>query len=285
MSVIGAVIGTDHMSVGEIVELAQRYETIGHRELWIPEFFGREQMVLASHLLANTDTVGVTTGISNVYVRDAMSAAQAAHTLNEMFDGRFTLGLGVSHPFGAEMRGHEWVPPVEKITSYITDIRAAREKLRGPKDESPILMAAHGPKMLAAAGAVADGANTYLMPPEHTADARSIVGPDTLLTVTLPCCLSIDPGAARAVARKALSMYLPLPAYQRAWTRWGLGDDMVGGGTDRLIDSAVAWGDAAAIRRRMGEHLDAGADQIAVIPYNPVPRAGVPWDLLEAVAN
>jgi probable F420-dependent oxidoreductase len=215
-----------------------------------------------------------------------MSAAQAARTLCELYDGRFILGLGVSHPQAASARGHRWEPPLEKLAAYLTGIASASLNAPEPPSAAPIFVAAHGPRLLALAAERADGANTYLMPPAHTRQAREILGPDKQLNVVLPCCLCTDATAARDIARKGLSMYLRLPAYKRQWVRFDLDEhDTDDGGSDRLVDALVAWGDEAAIRTRIAAHIEAGADRIIVLPYNAVPKARErPWDLLEALA-
>ncbi len=93
-----------------------------------------------------------------------------------------------------------------------------------------------------------------------------------------------DADVARTLARRALSIYMPLPAYQKEWRNWGFEEaDWADGGSDRLIDMIVAWGDEAAIRARIQEYEDAGASHIAVSAYNP-DGPGIPWDLLETLA-
>ena len=278
----GILQSTDQLDLDELAALAQRYESLGYRSIWLPDFFGRELVALSSFILSKTERVRVTTGIANIYARDAMSQAQAAHTLNEIYGGRFNLGLGVSHPIGAQMRGQIWENPVEKMTNYLQLLRETRANLPEPFDTSPIYIASHGPKMLKVAAEYADGANTYLMPPDHTTQARKILGGDKTLTVTLPCCLTSDQNLARTIGRKALSIYMPLGAYQRAWNTWGYGDELDGGGSDRFIDAMVAWGNSQSISERIGEYLDAGADQVIMIPYNPDGGFEPPWDLLEA---
>jgi hypothetical protein len=79
-------------------------------------------------------------------------------------------------------------------------------------------------------------------------------------------------------------MYLQLPAYHRQWQKYGFGpDDWAGAGSDRLVESLVACGDAEAIRRRIDSHIDAGATAIKILPHNPSGR-GPDWKLLEAFA-
>jgi len=282
----GVLAFMDRLSRDELVAVARRLEELGYEELWLPDLFGREIFVTASFLLAHTSRIRVATGIAHVYARDAMAAAQAARTLAELYDGRFILGLGVSHPPAAELRGHIWIPPLRKLRSYLEAIAAAKVMSPEPVREAKVYIAAHGPKLLALAASSADGANTYLMPPEHTREAREILGPDKALNVVLPCCLCADAERARQVGRKGLALYLGLPAYHRQWARFGLADeDLAGGGSDRLVDALIAWGDEAAIRERIAAHLAAGASQIEVLPLNPEPKPSGPhWGILEALA-
>ena len=282
----GVLFYTDAMQPQDCVADAQRLEALGYDSLWLPDLFGRELFVTAGFLLAATSRIRVATGIANVYARDAMSAAQAARTLCELYGGRFILGLGVSHPQAAAARGHRWDPPVQKLADYFAGIASAQVNSPEPPSAAPIFVAAHGPRLLALAAERADGANTYLMPPEHTRQAREILGPDPQLNVVLPCCLCSDAAVARGVARKGLSMYLRLPAYQRQWARFGLtAQDCNDGGSDRLIDALVAWGDEGAIRARISAHIEAGASRIIVLPYHALPKARErPWELLAALA-
>jgi probable F420-dependent oxidoreductase len=280
----GVLSATDAMQPKELIAHALRLEELGYDAIWLPDLHGRELFVTAGFVLAQTTRLRVATGIANVYGRDALSSAQAARTLSELYGGRFILGLGVSHPQAAQVRGHQWIPPVAKLRSYLDEIAAASPRSPEPASAAPIYIAAHGPKLLALAAESADGANTYLMPPDHTRQAREILGPDKVLNVVLPCCLCEDAKRARQVARAGLSIYLELPAYHRQWLRFGLDDtDWQSKGSDRLVDTCVAWGSEAAIRDRITAYVDAGASQVQLLPYNPEGR-GLHWELLEALA-
>ncbi len=283
----GVVSFTDAMDAAELEACAKRLEKLGYDALWIPELMGREPFATAGVVLARPERLRVATGIANVYARDAMTTAQAAQTLAELSGGRFVLGLGVSHPPMAELRGHEWVAPVKKMREYLAAISAARVQSPEPARPAPVYIAAHGPGLLRVAAEAADGANTYLMPVQHTKQARAILGPDKVLNVVLPCCLCPDAEKARGLARRALSMYLGLPAYQRQWGALGYEPaDYQDAGSDRLIDELVAWGDEARIRERIAAHLDAGATQIQLITYNPDGEgARLHWKLLECLAD
>jgi probable F420-dependent oxidoreductase len=125
-----------------------------------------------------------------------------------------------------------------------------------------------------------------MQPPEHTAESRQVLGPDKALNVVLPCVLSTDPQAARSAARRALSIYLALPAYQRLWAANGFDEtDWADRGSDRLVDAFVAWGDVDALGERIAGHIDAGATRVLLGANNPDRSStGPPWDLLEALA-
>jgi probable F420-dependent oxidoreductase len=82
--------------------------------------------------------------------------------------------------------------------------------------------------------------------------------------------LESDPAKARALGRQALATYMRLDNYVNNWRRLGFGDDdFAGGGSDRFVDANVAWGGEAAIRKRIKEHWDAGADHVCIQSINP----------------
>ena len=119
--------------------------------------------------------------------------------------------------------------------------------------------------MLELSGELADGAHPYNVTPEHTRQARTLVGIGKLLCVEQGAILETNPAQARAIARRFLSLYLGLPNYVDNWRRLGFSDaDFAGGGSDRLIDAVVIWGDEKTIRARIDEHWRAGADHVCV---------------------
>lgn len=286
----GVIVAADTMNLDDLVTNVRRIEALGYESVWIPDMFGREIYVTAGHILSHTSTIKVATGIAHVYGRDATATAQAARTLAELSDGRFILGLGISHPPAAELRGLTWEPPIAKMRSYLGDVRSAMAGglLHTPAapPTTPLYIAAHGPQMMQVAADLADGANTYMQPPEHTAQSRSMLGDHKELSVVLPCVLTTDAEAARAAGRRALHIYLPLPAYHRQWRAFGFDEsDWTGKASDRLVDASVAWGDTAVIEQRITDHLAAGATQIQLSTNHAVRGTpGLPWDLLEALA-
>jgi probable F420-dependent oxidoreductase len=279
---------TDGLPVRDLEKFARRVEELGFDSLWVTEFTGRDPYTTAAHLLARTERIKIATGIANVYSHDAIVAAQNRQTLAELSEGRFVLGLGVSHPPMAAMHQLEWLPPLRKMREYLDAMEATRVDSPPAAQPAPIWLAANGPKLLELVGQRLDGANTYLLPPAHTKRARELIGPDKRLNVVLPCCLCEDADRARKLSRRALGIYMPLPAYQKEWKNWGFDEsDWADGGSDRLIDMIVAWGDESAIRARIDEYEAAGASHIAVSAYNPEAGQGAQphWKLLEALAS
>jgi probable F420-dependent oxidoreductase len=283
----GVLVAADVLDPEALAAYAVRLEELGYESIWLPDVMGREIFVTAGYILAQTSRIRVASGIAHVYGRDPIATAQAARSLAELYGGRFDLGLGVSHPPLAAARGEKWLPPVRKLRTYLEGIEAARFSAPPPPSRVPVFIAAHGPKLLALAAKSADGANTYLMPPEHTREARAILGTEKALNVVLPCCLCEDAERARHVARRQTAIYRELPAYHAQWARFGFAmDEVADGGSDRLIDTLVAWGDEAAIRKRIATYRDAGANRVIALPYNAEQKGGVPpWPLLEALAS
>ena len=144
----GVLSATERMSAAELVAYVHRLEELGYAELWLPDIFGREIFATAGFVLSRTERLRVATGIANVYGRDATTTAHATRTLSELHDGRFILGLGVSHPQVAELRGHTWEPPVRKLRSYLEGIAAATARSPEPALNAPVYIAAHGPALL-----------------------------------------------------------------------------------------------------------------------------------------
>jgi probable F420-dependent oxidoreductase len=276
-----------------LVDAAQRFESLGYHELWIPEVFGRESFSTCGYLLGKTERLRVSSGIANVYARDADAAAQAANGLAEFSGGRFSLGLGVSHPVLIEPRGHQWQMPVPVMRAYLDHLLKAPIESPMATHPAPIIVAAHGPGLLKVASKRADGALVFLQPLETIKKAREILGPDKELHAVVRCVLDPDPASARDLARRACAFYISLPAYHAAWGRVGFEEsDWATGGSDRLVDAICAWGDVDALQRKFDEFIAAGATHIVLYTCNPgeeyLPESAYSkqwhWDLLEALA-
>jgi probable F420-dependent oxidoreductase len=266
--------------------VARRIEELGFPTLWIPETVGRDPFVTATLLLSATSELRIATGIANIYARDAVTMANTQRSLEEAFPGRFLLGLGVSHEHLVNrVRKHDYSKPYSYMVQYLDDMDSAVFRAIGPLERPTTVLAALGPKMLRLAAERAGGAHPYFVPVEHTAFARDVMGPGPLLAPEQMVVLERDPEKARTIARQSMSIYLRAPNYTNNLARLGFGeDDVADGGSDRLVDAIVAWGDVDAILARVKAHHDAGADHVCVqvLGANPVAVPDAGWAELAA---
>ncbi len=265
---LGVWTSLDGVTAARSLEIAKRVEARGYAALWMPESRGRNVLVHSAFLLAGTQNLIVAPGIANIYARDPMAMTAAQRGLNEQSGGRFLLGLGVSHvPTVNTLRGHVYGKPVATMRAYLDAMRAATYIAPAPPEPPLTILAALGPRMLALSAEHADGAHPYNVPPEHTHEARRILGPGKLLCPEQMVVLEKNASDARRIGRIALERYMKLDNYVNNWRRLGFGDDdFAGGGSDRFIDANVAWGEEAAIRARVKAHFDAGADHVCIQP-------------------
>ena len=255
---------------------ARELEEQGWGAIWIPEALGREAFTNAAVLLAGTRRIPVALGIANIWARDAMAMRAAQLTLAEAYPERFLLGIGVSHaPLVEGVRGHRYERPLSAMRAYLDAMdrapflaaRPAREPRAGHRRARPedagARRRAHGRRapLLRPARAHAPGARDpraagSSSPPSRPSSSRRI------------------PPSRAAVARAHMAIYLGLPNYQNNLRRLGFGDaDFADGGSDRLVDAIVAWGDVDAVVARVRAHHDAGADHVCVQVLDPDPRA------------
>ena len=269
-SILGGEVGLwssnlNSVPASQAREAVAEIEELGYAALWFGEALGREAFTNASMFLSATSRLVVATGIANIFVRDAWATNAAAKTLAGAFPERFVLGLGVSHRPMVEMRGHDYRSPLSTMRAYLEDMHEARFEAAQPEHDSPWLLAALGPKMLELSRDLADGAHPYLVTPQHTAEAREILGGGPLLAVEQAVIPTTDREEALRLARSHLSRYMRLPNYRNSWLRQGFTEeDLSDSGSEWLAEGLVVWGSESDIRERVREHLSAGADQVCV---------------------
>jgi probable F420-dependent oxidoreductase len=258
--------GIDALSSAESQRAAQVVEKLGFGALWVAEAVGRDPFVSSAILLNATSTLKLATGIANVYARDAMTMVAGQKTLAEAFPDRFLLGMGVSHGhLVAGIRKIDWSKPYSYMSDYLDKMDKSLFMARSAEHEPGRVLAALGPKMLQLSAEKANGSHPYFTTPEHTAEARRIMGADALLAPEQMVVLNTDPTAARVTARKGMKIYLGLPNYANNLKRFGFEDsDFADGGSDRLVDAITAWGTPAQIADRVQQHIDAGADHVCI---------------------
>jgi probable F420-dependent oxidoreductase len=247
-------------------EAVRRIEELGYPALWVPEAVtSREIFSHASWLLASSERLVVASGIANIWARDAVAMANGWRMLTDAYPDRFVLGLGVSHAPSVARRGARYERPYARMRAYLDAMDRAASSAPEPEAEPRRMLAALGPRMLELAAERSLGAHPYFVPVEHTAFARSRLGPEPVLAVEQTAVLETDPAEARRIARLFAVDYLQTTNYANNLRRMGWSDqDIAGQGSDALIDAVVAWGDVDRIASRVRAHLDAGADHVCV---------------------
>ena len=279
---LGVWYGADKLEPAQWIKWITTVERLGYDTQWYSEATGFESMALGSFLLCQTSRLKLGSSIANIYARDAIASRNGAKSLNRLSNDRYILGLGVSHvPLVERFRGHHYGRPVATMRSYLEQMQAGQDDA----DALPVVVAALGPRMLELAAELTWGAIPYNVTPEHTAHARSILGPDKLLVVEQKICLEPDSSKALALARNELSRYMVLPNYRNNWLRHGFTEaDLQDGGNERFLNAMVVWGSQATIEARLQEHFDAGATQVCIQPVHPQGDVERALAMLEAFA-
>jgi probable F420-dependent oxidoreductase len=280
---LGVWYPIDRLDAAGISAFLGTVERAGYAALWYPESRGYESLSLAAFMLGQTTKLVIGSSIASIYARDAFTARRGMIGLNQLYGGRFVLGLGVSHmPMVEGVRGHTYAKPLPAMRGYL-DALTAGEAGAG---EWPVVIAALGPKMLDLAGARSWGAIPYNTTPAHTASARAKIPDGKWLAVEQKVTLETDPVAARALGRKELSRYMVLDNYRNAWLGMGFTEaDLSDGGSDRFIDAMVLWGDADTVKTGLRAHFAAGATHLCIQPVHPEGDTAARDAILTALAD
>jgi probable F420-dependent oxidoreductase len=235
-------------------EQAVEIERLGYGAVWVGASPAAE-LSFVEPILERTENLSVATGIVNIWNAPADEVAASYHRIEKAYPGRFLLGVGVGHPEHTQ----EYRKPYDALVSYLDEL----DDRHVPTSRRVI--AALGPKVLQLAAQRSAGAHPYLTTPEHTAQARDLVGASVFLAPEHKVVLTTDADEARKLGRDSVGFYLGLSNYVNNWKRLGFTDaDVEPPGSDKLIDAVIAHGTAEAIAARLGEHLDAGADHVTI---------------------
>ena len=251
--------------IDELRDAVGRLQRAGYRAVWTNEVIGKDAFVQLATLLAATERVMFGTCVANVWARPAQTAHAAAAQLAQAYPGRIVVGLGVGHREQAASTGQVFGTPLATMRAYLERMDSPTSP-PAPDAPYPRIIAANGPKMLALADKVADGAIPALLPVEHTAQARRLLGPDKLLIVGLAVAPDSDRDRAKATARQSVSEWLGRPSYAARIAALGYSTQDIVEVNDRLVDALVAQGDTMAIGARIRAHLGAGADHVTLVP-------------------
>jgi len=239
---------------GVTPEQAKDIEALGYGAVWVGGSPPAE-LDWVEPILEKTTTLQVATGIVNIWTAEAGPVSESFHRIDKAYPGRFLLGIGVGHPEAHQ----QYRKPIDALNEYLDKL----DEYGVPKNRR--VVAALGPQVLKLSARRSAGAHPYLTTPEHTSEARALMGPDAFLAPEHKVVLTTESEQARTVGRKALEIYLNLQNYLNSWKRLGFTDeDVAKPGSDQLVDAVVAYGSTDAIAARLQQHLEAGADHVAV---------------------
>ena len=257
----------------ETLESVSMLDSLGVRALWVPGLDGQGVLDDVDALLSAAPNAAVALGVLSIWSQTAAELGDRLATLDARHGPRSIVGLGISNPHAAESAGRRYGTPTRSMRDYLDELSAAPS----PVPSGRRLLGALGPRMVDVAASDAAGWHPFIVPPEYVHTERQRVGPEPVIAPHQAVVLDTDPSTARAVARAGVGMYIGFPAYRSNLARHGFtDDDLVPGGSDRLIDALVAHGSVEDIARRVEEHLAAGADHVAlhVLSSNPRLRGG-----------
>jgi len=242
-------------------DAAQELDELGYSRLWISGGFGEGVHPIFGELLDATPRLGVASGIVSIWHAGAAEAAATVADLEQRHPGRFLLGLGASHGPLVEATAQQYIKPYSQMVDYLDALDSANP----PLPASGRALAALGPRMLALAASRSAGAHPYFVPAEHTEQAREILGAGPLLAPEVAVVLERDEATARGIAREYMRGYLSLPNYSNNLRRLGWSEeDLAGGGSDRLMDALIPWGDIDSVVAGIDKHFQVGADEVPV---------------------
>ncbi len=276
LGAVGVWWSSSWKPAGDSSGAAGELEELGYGAMWSSGGFDPGLSRRFERLLSSTRRAVVASGIVTIWTATPEQLGSATAELEASYPGRFLLGLGASHAPIVE----QYVHPYRRMVEFLD----ALDDLDAPVHRDRRVLAALGPRMLELAAARALGAHPYFVPVEHTERARQIMGAGPLLAPEVTAIVEPDPKKAREQARAFTAGYLELPNYANNLRSLGFSDDdLLTGGSDRLVDSVVAHGDVDAVVVRIREHHQAGADHVAVQLVTS--EAGLPLDDYRSLAS
>ena len=263
----------------DAAEAVAELDELGYGALWLG--FSDGGLELHETLLAASRRIVLCTAIINIWMNPPARVADSYQRVERSHPGRMLIGLGSSH---AGMTQGEEYRPYQKMVTYLDELDALTPTV--PTDRR--VLGAFGPKMILLAGKRSAGVHPYLVTPAHTKEAREILGPGPLLAPEQKVVLESDPVKAREIARAVFSPHLTQPNYTNNLLRLGFSpNDLADGGSDRIVDAVIAWGNTDSVLDRIAEHHAAGADHVAIQvitegPYGQGPLPRQQWRELAA---
>lgn len=262
-----------------ILELARRAEELKFAGIACPSLGAT--MGLCVSLAHSTNEIKFWTSIQPIYYSHAIEMANTAAHIHEVSNGRFALGLGVSHGPVIDRLGATTATPLADIKNYLATMKA-QERFSG--DLPPIYLAALRNKMMHLASEISNGAIWANASRKSIATQIALL-PDSkrsnmFLANMIPTVISDDVEAARAIHRKTLVGYVTLPNYRNYWRACGYGEqidafekilsesakesrntEIISAMDNEWLDDCTISGDVDTVRERLY-----GWSQIGVLP-------------------
>jgi probable F420-dependent oxidoreductase len=247
-------------------------EDLGYGTIWIAGNAPGD-LAIPESILAETESVAVGTAIVNVWAEPADRVAESFHRVEERHPGRFVLGVGIGH---REMTGDTYQKPFPTLVEYVERLL----EMGVPGDR--IILAALRSKVLQLAREKTAGALPYFTTVEHTGKARSALGRDRTLAVVQIVATDEDRAANVATAREHSAFYLGLQNYVNNLKETGFPNLQVGDDpSDELLEALIPLDGVDASVERIGRHVAAGADHVAIMP---LPTGNDPFPALAEFA-
>ena len=121
---LGCFVSTGK-SLDRAVERVKLAEELGYESVYVTQIAGRDALTVLTVYALNTTRIRVGTGVLPIYTRTPATMAKTAATIDELSDGRLTLGLGVSHrPVVEGWYGQTIDKPVAEMKEYVAIVRA-----------------------------------------------------------------------------------------------------------------------------------------------------------------
>jgi len=262
-----------------IIDLAAEADRRGFPALACPSLGG--SLSLCVSLAHATDQIHFFTSIQPIYNATVAEVGTSASHIQEMSNGRFALGLGVSHEPMVRRLGVQFGKPLDDIRDYVERLRA-NERFSGPLP--PIYLAAMRDKMLRTTTEIAQGsiwANAAFsdIPAQLKRVPEAATG-GHYLACMIPTVISDDVEAAAAINRKTMVNYVAMPNYRNYWKAAGYKAEMEAveaaqetgdrdaiqtAMTEEWLSDCTLYGPAAKVRDRFEEWYAAGVTPVAVM--------------------
>jgi alkanesulfonate monooxygenase SsuD/methylene tetrahydromethanopterin reductase-like flavin-dependent oxidoreductase (luciferase family) len=237
-----------------ILALARRAEELKFAGIACPSLGAT--MGLCVSLAHSTNEIKFWTSIQPIYYSHAIEMANTAAHIHEVSNGRFALGLGVSHGPVIDRLGATTATPLADIKNYLATMKA-QERFSG--DLPPIYLAALRNKMMHLASEISEGA-IWANASRKSIATQIAQLPDSkrsnmFLANMIPTVISDDVEAARAIHRKTLVGYVTLPNYRNYWRACGY-SEQINAFEKILSESAKETRNAEVISAMDNEWLD-----------------------------